>query len=159
MARSEVVGLVLDARRAADWAHHLPDHLGSKAAPRQKTHLPQPVLATGGRLAEALLPDFSRALKLGGLQRLERWRELLRRQLMRAQFVLDSCGAEPPSPPPNQALDKALIRQELFRSELVEDGIKCVRVGRVRSQPCPKFGPAVFAPRQKPQCPRFEGNR
>ena len=159
MARSEVVGLVLDARRAADRAHHLPDHLGSKAAPRQKTHLAQPILATGRRLAKALLPNLSRALQLGSLQRLERWRELLSWQLMRAQFVLDSCGAEPLGPPPHEALDKALIRQELFRSELVEHGIECVRVGRVRRQPCPKFGPAVFAPRKKTQRSGFEGNR
>ena len=78
---------------------------------------------------------------------------------MRAQFVLDSCSAEPPGPPSNQAIDKALIRQELFRGELVEHGIECVRVGRVRSQPCPKFGSAVFAPRKKPQRPCFKGNR
>ena len=149
-SQSEVVGLVAAACRPT---HHLSDHVGSKAPPGQKPHLTQPLFPAGGSLAETLLPDLTRTLQLRRLERLDGRTQLFSWQLMGAQLVLDAGGTEPPRAPPNQAIDKALVRKQLFRNKPVEHFLERLGIGRVRDEPGPKLGPAVLAPRKKPQRP------
>ena len=105
------------------------DHIGRKAAARQKAHLSQGFATVCGGRAKAALPESQRAPQLTVTQL--SGRGVVDLQAVLSQFAFDSARAEAFGTYANAAFDEALVAEQLQRLQAVQQRFDIAAKSRV----------------------------
>lgn len=137
-------------------AEHAAHRLGREPAGEQEAGVARAIGRRLGRRLEATLPDRTRALELGTLERGNVHLHQRFVEPVRAHFVADRGHAEAFGAPMHERLGEALVRQQARRGQIVEQRLELRGAFGVRSELAGQLGAAVFAPREQAQRTRLQ---